>query len=325
MGGSGFIGRNLCHSLVEKGAIVHSFARSVPLVAGVDQEWQRKIEWISGNFSDTELVCKSLRKIDIVFHLISSTIPATSNADVQYDLSSNVLPTLQMLELLKYSDVEKVIFVSSGGAIYGKPEQMPISENHVTNPICAYGIQKLAIEKYLHLFHHLWKLDYAIVRPSNPYGVGQPFDRPQGVIANFMHKAIRREPVEIWGDGRVIRDYIYIDDLINACLLLIGHPGPSRVFNIGTGQGHTLLEVISMIENITGEPMTVRFREARSADVPMNVLEIGRAAAELKWHPTTDIMTGLKQMFEHSVHLTSQSRLHVAAAKKTAVVGTLDP
>jgi UDP-glucose 4-epimerase len=305
MGGSGFIGSSLCRALIGRDGIVRSFARSVPPVDSADHEWQRRVEWVCGDFSDAELVCKSLRKIDVVFHLISSTIPATSNSDPRYDLSSNVLPTLQMLDLLKDSDVRKLIFVSSGGAIYGKPEQVPIPEDHATNPICAYGIQKLSIEKYLHLFHHLWKLDYAVVRPSNPYGVGQPVNRPQGAIANFMHKALRREPVEIWGDGRVIRDYIYIEDLIEACLLLIDHTGPSRVFNIGTGRGHTLLELVTMIENITREPMTVHFRAARSADVPANVLNISRALAELNWQPKTDIVTGLKEMFQNSVRLTT--------------------
>ena len=318
LGGSGFIGANLCRALLAEGAIVRSLARAIPPTNGDDQAWQRQTEWSCGDFSDGALIRHSLRNIDVVFHLISTTLPATSNADARHDLTSNVLPTLQMLELARESGVRKIIFVSSGGAIYGKPERVPIPEDHGTNPICAYGIHKLAIEKYLHLFHHLSNLDYAIVRPSNPYGPGQPVDRPQGVIANFMHKAVKGEPVEIWGDGRVVRDYVYINDLITACVLLVGHQGPSRVFNIGTGQGHTLLELISMIESITGERVQVRFREARSADVPVNVLEISRAIAELNWRPTTDLAAGMKQMFDHSACLWSARDARLAAAQALA-------
>jgi UDP-glucose 4-epimerase len=298
LGGSGFIGSNLCRALIYEGATVRSLAQSVPSINGDDQSWQHRAEWFYGDFSNSTLLRDALRGVDVVFHLISTTIPASSNADVCYDLTSNVLPTLKMLELAKEFGVRKIIFISSGGAIYGKPERVPIPECHGTNPICAYGIHKLAIERYLHLYHHLSNLEYAIVRPSNPYGVGQPANRPQGVIANFIDKALSGQPVEIWGDGRVVRDYIYVEDLIRACLLLVRHKGPSRIFNIGTGQGHTLLELRAMIESITGEPIKVHFREARSADVPVNVLDISRAASELNWHPTTDLATGLGRVIK---------------------------
>jgi UDP-glucose 4-epimerase len=241
-----------------------------------------------------------MRNIDIVFHLISTTLPATSNKDLQFDLSSNVLPTLQMLDMAKSSSTQKVIFISSGGTVYGMPNHIPISEDHETNPICGYGIHKLSIEKYLHLFYYLWKLDYGVLRLSNPYGVGQPVNRPQGVIANFVHRVISHEPLEVWGDGRVVRDYVYIDDVIAACLLLITHQGPSRVFNIGTGIGLMLLDLISKIESITGQRIDVKFQEARSVDVPVNVLDISRAISELGWRPQTDIETGIRLMLQHA-------------------------
>lgn len=301
LGGSGFIGMNLCRALVANGAAVRSFAWDVVPPDSGAHDWREQVEWICGSFSATDLVRKSMRNMDIVFHLISTTLPATSNQDVQVDLSSNVLPTLQMLEAAKNSGVRKVIFISSGGTVYGIPTRVPIAEDHATDPICAYGIHKLAVEKYLHLFYHLWKLDYGVLRVSNAYGVGQPINRAQGVIANFVHKVVNREPLEVWGDGSVVRDYIYIDDVIDACLLLVGHQGPSRVFNIGTGKGHSLLELISMIENILGEPVDVRFREARTVDVPVNVLDVSRATSELNWRPTTDLETGMRRMFEHAM------------------------
>jgi len=298
LGGSGFIGRNLCRALVTNGATVRSLALDAP-PADVDApEWAGRIEWICGDFSDAHVVRNSLRNIDVVFHLISTTLPATSNQDVQFDLCSNVVPTLQMLEAVRNSGVQKVIFISSGGTVYGIPKHVPIAEDDPTHPICAYGIHKLAIEKYLDLFHYLWDVNYGVLRLSNPYGEWQPTDRPQGVIANFVHKAIHGQPLEVWGDGTVVRDYVYIGDVMDACLLLIDHRGPSRIFNIGTGKGHSLLELISMLEETIGKPIDVRFREGRNADVPVNVLDVSRAASDLRWHPTMDLESGVRLMVE---------------------------
>lgn len=298
LGGSGFIGVNLVRALVASGASVRSFARSIPSAHSILQEVGGDVEWICGNFADGELMRKSMRDIDVVFHLISTTLPATSNMDLGHDIASNLLPSLQMLDMAKNSGIQKVIFISSGGTVYGMPYHIPISENHETNPICGYGIHKLSIEKYLHLFYCLWKLDYRVIRLSNPYGVGQPVNRPQGVIASFVSKVVNREPLEVWGDGRVVRDYIYIDDVIAACLLLISHKGPSRVFNIGTGEGLTLLDLISKIESIIGQRIDVNFREVRSVDVPVNVLDISRAISELGWRPTTDLEAGIRRMLQ---------------------------
>ena len=249
-----------------------------------------------------------MKDVDVVFHLISTTLPATSNLDIQLDLTSNVLPTYQMLEIARTCGIRKVIYISSGGVIYGIPQRVPIHEDHPTNPICAYGIHKLAVEKYLHLFHYLWKLDYGVLRISNPYGIDQPINRPQGVIASFLHKVLNGEPLEVWGDGTVVRDYIHINDVIDACLLMIGHQGPSRVFNIGTGHGHSLLDLIKIIKRLTDEPVAVEFRKSRPVDVPVNVLDISRAGAELNWRPTTEISVGIRRMLDQSARHSKISR-----------------
>jgi UDP-glucose 4-epimerase len=310
LGGSGFIGRHLCRALVASGATVRSFGR--PIESDGPDDLLGEIESVSGLFDDTQLIRNCLREVDVIFHLISTTLPATSNEDIQWDLSSNVLPTLQMLNEARQIGASKVIFISSGGAVYGIPKSVPITEDHPTEPICAYGIQKLMIEKYLQLFHHLWNLDYGVLRVSNPYGLGQLANRPQGVIANFLHKAMNSGVAEVWGDGSVVRDYVYILDVIDACLRLVSHAGPSRLFNIGTGQGLTLLEVISKIEKITGRPMKVRFRAGRAVDVPVNILDVSRAAAELNWRPTTDLETGLRQMLPNACLVPGNSKQETA-------------
>jgi UDP-glucose 4-epimerase len=300
LGGSGFIGANLCRGLLDSGATVRSLALDAPSPAVVADDVQSNVEWIYGNFADLDLVYSALRNIDIVFHLISTTLPDMSNKDVKYDLASNLLPTIQLLEAAKNSKIKKMIFISSGGTVYGIPKNIPITENHETHPICAYGIHKLAIEKYLNLFHHLWELDYGILRVSNPYGINQPTNRPQGVIANFLHRLANHEPIEIWGDGNVVRDYIHIDDVIEAFLLLIDHRGPNRLFNIGTGKGYTILELISMIETISGRKVEVRYREGRRVDVPSNILDVNLAKSELCWKPNIDLEHGMYLMLEHA-------------------------
>ena len=304
MGGSGFIGSNLCGGLIANGAKVRAFSRNPPAANQYNAEWRDQVEWVCGNFSDAEFVRRAMKDIDVAFHLISTTLPATSNLDVPLDLISNVIPTLQMLEIARASSVRKVIYISSGGAIYGIPERVPIHEDHPANPICAYGIHKLAVEKYLQLFHYLWKLEYAVLRISNPYGIDQPVNRPQGVIASFLHKILNGEPLDVWGDGTVIRDYVHISDVIEACLMLIDHQGPSRIFNIGTGQGHSLLDLIEIIKRLTGEPVAVNFRKSRPVDVPVNVLDISRAESELKWRPTVEIVSGIQRMLEQSLSRT---------------------
>ena len=303
LGGSGFIGLHLCRRLAECGVNVRSFSAQPPPAHSDTSAAHQEIEWICGDFRDTARVRRSLLHIDVVFHLISTTFPASSNENVQFDLSSNVLPTVQMLEAARDGGVRKVIFVSSGGTVYGIPERIPISEDHPLNPICAYGIHKLAIEKYLYLFHHLWGLDYALLRPSNPYGPGQPVGRPQGAIAQFLHGIMNHDPIEVWGDGTVTRDYIYISDLVRACLLSIGHHGRFRTFNVGTGKGYTLLELISAIEEITGRKADVRFREARNTDVRANVLDVSRARSELNWHSTIGLHEGIRRTFEQAICL----------------------
>jgi len=306
LGGTGFIGLHLCQRLAESGAKVRSFA--IPPALGTRRTtFGNQIDWMWGDFGDAELVRESLRNIDVVFHLISTSLPASSNEDPRADLSSNVLSTLQMLEAAKALSIQKVIFFSSGGTVYGIPNRTPIPEDHALNPICAYGVHKVVIEKYLYLFHHLWGLNYVVLRPSNAYGPGQAIHRPQGAVAHFVRKMIDREPVEIWGDGNAVRDYIYIDDLIDACMRAVTYDGPSRVFNIGTGKGHTLLELIAAIESLMGEKADIHFRDARHVDVPINILDVSRARNELSWRPAVSLQTGLRLLFEKIVEMPAVS------------------
>lgn len=295
LGGGGFLGSHLCETLLEAGFSVRVFERR-GCPRGNVAHLEGKLEWREGDFLDPQEVRDSVGGMEAVFHLIGTTLPQSSNEDPVRDISSNLLSTLQLLEMCWKSGVKKVIFYSSGGTVYGIPRQVPIPEDHPTNPLCSYGIHKLAIEKYLHLFHLLHGLDYAVLRVSNPYGERQNPSSGQGAVAVFLDRISRGEPVEIWGDGSVTRDYIHVSDVTRASLAALESQSEEKLFNIGTGRGLSLLNVIDEIEKVLGRRVEVRFKPGRRADVPVNVLSIDRAREVLGWSPRVSFRQGLERM-----------------------------
>ena len=212
LGGAGFIGSNIVAALVEKGHQVRIF--DLPNISLHNLiECMNSIEFIAGDFNNSNDISAALKGIDVVVHLVCSTVPGPSNENPIYDAKTNILGTLNFLETALQESVKKVIFASSGGTVYGIPETLPISETHPTNPICSYGITKLAIEKYLGLFNHLYNLNYNVLRLGNVYGKGQRTDSVQGAVGVFLGKALSNEVIKIWGDGSVVRDYLFISDL----------------------------------------------------------------------------------------------------------------
>ncbi len=192
------------------------------------------------------------------------------------------------------SGVKRIVFISSGGTVYGVPKTIPISEEHSTYPTSSYGITKLAIEKYLDLYRSLHGLEYVTLRLANPYGVGQRLDAQQGAIAVFLARALRGEEISIWGDGSVIRDYIYVDDAIDAMVRSadVNIQG-GCVVNIGAGVGYSINEILSAIEKVTGRRTNKKYVEGRTYDVPANVLDISAAARLLGWTPKISLEEGL--------------------------------
>jgi len=291
-GGSGFIGLNLTNALIEQGYKVRVFDRESPELLS---NLLNQIEWVRGNFLDEEDVKNAIRDCDIIFHLISTTLPKSSNDNPIYDVESNLVGTLKLLSCANKCGVKKIIFASSGGTIYGKSESTPIKESHPNNPISSYGITKLAIEKYLHLFYLEYGLEYCVLRISNPYGFGQKIQSKQGVVSVFTSKALSGQPIEIWGDGSVIRDYIHIDDVIQAFIKTITYSGEEKIFNIGCGEGKNLNEILSVIEGALKIPIQVSYKAARLLDVPVNILDNTLAKKELGWEVTREFSQGVDE------------------------------
>jgi UDP-glucose 4-epimerase len=292
LGGAGFIGTHLTHALLEAGHVVRIFDRPSalvpPLIAG-----HPRLARIEGDVLNHDDVESALEDMEVVFHLVSTTLPKSSNDNPEYDIETNLVTSVRLLEAARRLSIRRVIFLSSGGTVYGVPEHVPIAESHPCNPISSYGIVKLAIEKYLHLYRVLHGLDSCTVRLSNPFGEYQRIQSAQGAVGVFLHRAITQQSIEIWGDGSVTRDYIYIGDVAEALLKLLDYDGPHKTFNIGSGLGMNLNEIIGQIEAVLGRSVSRVFKPARRFDVPVNVLDIGLARRELRWAPRTSFSEGL--------------------------------
>jgi UDP-glucose 4-epimerase len=294
LGGNGFIGSHIVDKFLAEGNRVRVFDKY--------KEHYRKplaaVDYRYGDFGNRGLLMEALADIDIVLHFISTTLPKTSNDDPAFDVQSNVIETLFLIEQCIAQKVKKIIFISSGGTIYGTPLKLPIPEISVTEPECSYGITKLTIEKYLALFNRLYGLEYTILRPSNVYGSRQNPDNIQGAISVFLGKVARGEPIQIWGDGEVVRDYIYIDDMVDAVSKATNINTPDRIFNIGSGQGVSLNEIIKVICQVTKRDTCVEYHEKRIFDVPEIYLDVRRAQQQLNWSPTTSIEVGIKRTWD---------------------------
>jgi UDP-glucose 4-epimerase len=295
IGGNGFIGVHLVNALLKEGHDVRVLDRLHP---SRFQEPHANVEYVVGDLGNHGEVDAIVKDVHCVFHLAYTTIPHTSNEDPVYDVRSNVVDTVQLLQACKSAGVKKFIFISSGGTVYGIPQQTPIKEEHPTEPICSYGITKLAIEKYLHLFHRIHGLDYVVARLSNPYGEMQNPHAKQGAVTVFLGNIAHGKPITIWGDGEVVRDYIYIGDAVDALLQAAAYQAPPagpRLFNIGAGQGFSLNQLVDAMREVVDVKVDVRYTPSRPEDVPANVLDITRAKTVLGWQPKVDLHDGLSR------------------------------
>ena len=184
-------------------------------------------------------------------------MPYTANLDSAADIRENLIPSLAFLNLARSAGVKRVVFLSSGGTVYGRSKQIPTAETEPTDPITAYGISKLAIEKYLALYEMHYGLDYRILRVANPFGAYQLPVKRQGLIAEAISRAMNREAVEIWGDGTMVRDFVFVDDVVNALEIAAVDRSEERVFNIGSGVGRSVRDVLTTIENSLGLKLNI--------------------------------------------------------------------
>lgn len=293
VGASGFIGSHLVDRLLANGESVRATVRRGTGLLSAQALKHPHLELVQLDLADRSLIESACSDVHTIFHLASGSLPQSSNQDPSGDVSCNLIGTLNLLEYALKASVQKVVVVSSGGTVYGAPRDVPIREDHPTEPLCSYGITKLAIEKYIGLYRHLYGLNGTVLRVANPYGERQRLDSAQGAVPVFLGKALKHEPLEIWGDGATIRDFLYVGDVVEALLLSRAYHGDEWLFNIGSGCGLSLNDLIKLIEVELGRCVDVVYKSSRGFDVPANVLCIAKANEYLGWQPKVLMAEGL--------------------------------
>lgn len=298
LGAAGFIGTNLIMRLAQN---------SSNEIIAVDERfdyfdqclYKPNVKIIEQKFAYDADFQDIMKKADIVYHLVSTNNPSSSNMNIGSDIADNVLITVRILDACILEKISNVVFISSGGTVYGDLVRNPITEYEATNPINTYGIQKLTIEKILYLYYRMHGIDYRVVRLANPYG---PHQRPNGrlgVITTFVYKALNDEELIVYGDGEVVRDYIYIDDAVDGIVNIASFKSEEKVFNLGSGVGTSVNEIIGIIEKLMGIPLQVEYRQKRSVDVPVNILDVTRYKDTFSINEFLNIHDGINKTIEY--------------------------
>jgi UDP-glucose 4-epimerase len=293
LGGSGFIGSHVVLRLAELGHRVRVLDRA-ELPAELHQPG---IEYRRVDFADIPSVAEGLADVDCVLHLVSTTVPGTANLDPIADVEGNLIGSIRLLQQMREVDIKRLVFLSSGGTIYGDPTITPVPEEHCIAPLSSYGIVKASIEAYLSMFARLSDFRNLVLRVSNPYGARQGHVGVQGVIPTFFQRIREDRPIRIWGDGSAVRDYLYIDDLAEAIVAattreIVG------TFNIGSGVGTSLADLLSLIARVSGRTPHIEYVPSRGFDVRSIVLDISKAHRVFQWQPQVLLEEGCRRYWE---------------------------
>jgi UDP-glucose 4-epimerase len=301
IGGSGFIGSSLIPSLLESGREVIVTGRKI----SNDLMFSNGVNYLFGDLADEKFLRGLLSKVDEVIYLAHTWMPQQNQlikTIEKNELTINLNNALNFFEIASYSNIKKIILISSGGAVYGNVNTPVISEDHSTNPISSYGILKLTIEKYAALFFKLKKLPIVIARPSNVYGINQKPFTGQGFIATAIASIIKEEEIYIYGEKGSVRDYIYADDLSDALLLMLSDGSPGEIYNIGTGLGFNNMDILNLIKNnsiLNKSEFKIKLLPSRNCDVLSNILDCEKFKKCSGWEPKVNIHEGLNNVIKN--------------------------
>lgn len=291
-GGNGFIGTNLVDTLLSSGwnvTVLDIFERRYDTAP-------KGVHFIQGSVSDEYHLREALLGVDVVFHLAWSSIHEVSIRDPIADVHNNLIPAIRLLNVCCIEKVKRVVFLSSGGTIYGIVDKLPVPVTHPRRPISSYGITKLAVEEYLRMYYHLHDLEYVILRPSVPFGPRQnPFGR-QGAPSVFLYRIAYGMPLTIWGDGSSTRDYVYINDLTRVMLSAAVKPlDAQRIFNVGGIELISLNDLIQVIETVVQKKAQINYVSSRPFDAPHIQLDLKQTYEILGWQPKYSLVEGLEE------------------------------
>lgn len=296
LGATGFIGTNLSLKMVD------SDNNFVLLGRKINRDYKNlfknksNVEVLETNFCESIDFDNLTKNVNVVYHLISSSIPAS---DRVFNNNEDIESTILLLESMVKNKCSKIVFISSGGAIYGNGKNLPFSEDDATNPISEYGIQKLLIEKYLYYYKFHYNIDYKVIRLSNPYGKFQEANKGQGLIATAIYNAINNKEILIYGDGNNTRDYIYIDDAINSIINIANNETRYDLYNVGSGIGYSINDVLNIIKEELEINIKVKYLDERKTDVIVNYLDTSRYKNEFGNPISIDIKEGIMKTINY--------------------------
>ena len=265
LGGGGFIGANLARYFVSKNHSVTVFDLEKPAIP------VEGVEYITGDFFDEKALGMAIHEKNIIVHAVSTVNSGNSGVRFMSGYERDLLQTVRLCSMLIGTGT-RLLFLSSGGTVYGNQSEMPIKESVLPCPINHYGSIKLCIENIMRTFNIQFKTNFLIARISNPYGPGQDYLKGVGFIDAALKKALCGETIDIWGDGGIIRDYIYIDDVCKMLYSLCCYNGAESTFNISSGRGVSQNDVINILENMGLSPK-VAYKPARNVDVKKIILD----------------------------------------------------
>jgi UDP-glucose 4-epimerase len=261
------------------------------------------IEIITGDINDKGVITEALADVDTVLYFISQTFPSMNHASLKYEIENSLHTLDYTLSVMRDMNVSGIVFPSSGGTIYGDVADGMANENFPPQPVSAYGAGKLLSEEVLKYYSRAHGIDALILRISNVYGC--PFYRKvqQGAVDIFIQKALSGEPIELWGEpSLLIRDHIFIDDLCSAIIALVNAKcSGAEVFNIASGVGHSIQEVIDCIEESIQKPIEKILRPSSIAGISRNVLDISKISKRTGWIPEYSLETGVKRTIERKM------------------------
>lgn len=305
LGGSGFIGSNLIGTLIERGHSITNFDR--PGTSPSQFYAYPTYRFVPGYLSDNSHLRNVFNQepYDCIVHLVSSLIPSSGYDEFFNDRDVNLTAGYEVVKNMIGNGCRKIVYFSSGGTIYGNNGKEINSEDDLLSPQTYYGYSKLAMEEFLRFSSRIHPINHLIVRPSNPYGSGQNLFGKQGLITVALGKILQNQPVEIWGDGNVIRDYLHISDLAEAIATLVDSDSKNEVFNIGSGIGHSVNQIVEIIHEVTNLNTGVIYKPSRPVDIPVNILSINKLKQKTGWKPQVDLKKGIDLLWKE-MQLNSQ-------------------
>ena len=300
VGGNGFIGKNLKSFLSDLDYHITVINRDMM------KKSEKNISYLNFDIRSTEVLIEAVKDVRTVIWLAHTSVPSKSDA-LNLDFENNICPVVNLLERAgDLPELKQFIYFSSGGTVYGDiKNNHPINETNPQNPISRYGFSKSIIEKYIIFLTRNQLFESIVLRPSNIFGPHQNMQKPQGIIGYALDAILNGKPLELYDGGAMIRDFIYVDDVADAvvkCITSETKPGETSIYNVGSGEGHSIMQVISLIEEVSGSHLSLKNKTSRNFDCQYNVLDCSKLSTEKAWKPRTSLKDGIKYVYDWFVN-----------------------